>query len=35
MVAAAFDEDMVQVDEYAEALLRDSRGFAAPVLKDA
>ena len=35
MVDSAFDEEMVEVDENDyEALLRDSRGVAAPVLKD-
>ena len=34
MVPAKFEDQMYKIDETAEALLRDTRGFAAPLLKD-
>ena len=34
MVPAKFEDDMYQIDETAEAILRDTRGFAGPMLRN-
>ena len=33
IVPSKFHEDMCAIDEMSEAVLRDARGFAAPVLR--